>query len=144
MRGLLQWICKNICDNKKVARATRNQAEVYPWLHCIILMLNCQGYGCGSRVLSVMCLKLGTTAIIQKRISKLTLFIRTLVVPTGLEPVTLGLWVPRSNQLSYGTTCIYYIIDLGFGIPRRREPWRENRCVMLFGLFVVLSAIGIK
>ncbi len=54
-------------------------------------MLNCQGYGCGSRVLSVMCLKLGTTAIIQKRISKLTLFIRTLVVPTGLEPVTLGL-----------------------------------------------------
>ena len=27
-----------------------------------------------------------------------------LVVPTGIEPVTLGLWVLRSNQLSYGTT----------------------------------------
>ena len=27
-----------------------------------------------------------------------------MVVPTGIEPVTLGLWVLRSNQLSYGTT----------------------------------------
>ena len=27
-----------------------------------------------------------------------------LVAPTGIEPVTLGLWVLRSNQLSYGAT----------------------------------------
>ena len=26
-----------------------------------------------------------------------------MVVPAGIEPATLGLWVPRSNQLSYGT-----------------------------------------
>ena len=54
-------------------------------------MLNCQGYGCGSRVLSAMRLKLGTTAITQKRISKLILSTRNLVVPGGLEPPTLGL-----------------------------------------------------
>ena len=27
-----------------------------------------------------------------------------MVAPTGIEPVTLGLWVLRSNQLSYGAT----------------------------------------
>ena len=26
-----------------------------------------------------------------------------MVVPAGIEPATLGLWVLRSNQLSYGT-----------------------------------------
>ena len=27
-----------------------------------------------------------------------------MVATTGIEPVTLGLWVPRSNQLSYVAT----------------------------------------
>lgn len=29
-----------------------------------------------------------------------------MVAPTGIEPVTLGLWVLRSNQLSYGATIV--------------------------------------
>ena len=37
-----------------------------------------------------------------------------MVARTGIEPVTLGLWVPRSNQLSYGTIGILYHI---FGTP---------------------------
>ena len=31
-----------------------------------------------------------------------------MVVPGGIEPPTSGLWVPRSNLLSYGTTFFHY------------------------------------
>ena len=49
-----------------------------------------------------------------------------MVVPTGIEPVTLGLWVPRSNQLSYGTMLNDYILNFVKRQVLGIEAWVKN------------------
>ena len=45
------------------------------------------------------------TNLKQRRVSSTPFFMKqNLVAATGIEPVTLGLWVLRSNQLSYAAT----------------------------------------